>query len=93
MSEPIKFKDEELKKIQEIQNNYFNIQGELGRLSITRIRLNQQLENIDEREHSLQEQFLTTQKEEKTFIDKINEKYGDGVLDPESGTFTPSDKK
>ena len=93
MAEPVKFTDEEIKELQEIQNKYFNVQGDLGRISITRIRLNQQLGTLTEKEVSLENQFLETQKEEKTFIDKINKKYGDGVLDPESGTFTPASKK
>ena len=93
MADPVKFTDEELKELQNIQTNYFNVQGELGRVSITRIRLNQQLDTLVEKEDSLQEQFTKTQTEEKDFIDKINKKYGDGVLDPETGTFTPTDKK
>ena len=92
MSEAVKFTDEELKEIKEIQNKYFNIQGELGRVSITRIRLNQQVDSLDEREESLHQEFADAQKEEKDFVDTINKKYGDGVLDPESGTFTPAKK-
>ena len=93
MADPVKFTEEEIKELQDIQTNYFNIQGELGRISITRIRLDQQLETLDERKVSLQEEFTETQTKEKDFIDKINKKYGDGILDPESGTFTPADKK
>ena len=93
MAEPVKFTDEELKELQDIQTNYFNIQGELGRVSITRIRLTQQLTTLDEKASSLEAEFLEVQKEEKGFIDKINEKYGDGVLDPETATFTPGAKK
>ena len=92
MADPVKFTDEEIKKLQDIQTNYFNIQGELGRISITRIRLNQQIDSLNEREGSLQGEFTKTQDEEKEFVDSINKKYGDGVLDPESGTFTPTDK-
>ena len=84
MSEPVKFTDEELKQIKEIQNKYFNIQGELGRVSITKIRLTQQMDNLDEREESLHKEFKDAQNEEKDFVDSINKKYGDGVLDPES---------
>ena len=93
MAEPVKFTDEELKELQVIQTNYFNVQGELGRVSITRMRLTQQADTLDAKEDSLQEEFTKTQTEEKDFIDKINKKYGDGVLDPETGTFTPTDKK
>ena len=39
MSDPVKFTEEEMKKVQDVQDTYFNIQKELGRLSITRIRL------------------------------------------------------
>ena len=93
MAEPVKFTDEEIKELQEVQNKYFNVQGDLGRVSITRIRLTQQLATLDEKASSLEAEFLEVQKEEKGFIDKINEKYGDGVLDPETGTFTPASKK
>tara|TARA_Y100001973_G_C5143502_1_gene304188 strand:+ start:841 stop:1119 length:279 start_codon:yes stop_codon:yes gene_type:complete len=92
MSEPVKFTEEELKSIQDIQKKYFDIQGELGRISITRIRLNQQLDSLSEREDNLNEEFIGAQNEEKTFVDSINKKYGEGVLDPESGTFTPAKK-
>ena len=93
MADPVKFTDEEIKELQDVQTSYFNIQGELGRISITRNRLSQQIDILDEREDSLQEEFTKTQTIEKEFVDKINEKYGDGVLDPETGTFTPTDKK
>ena len=93
MAEPVKFKDEELTEIQEVQNKYYNIQGELGRISITRMKLVQQLDTLDDKEHSLQEEFINVQTEEKALIDKINKNYGDGVLDPETGTFTPAAKK
>ena len=93
MAEPVKFSDEELKELKDIQNSYFNIQGELGRISITKLRAKQQFESLSEKEDSLQAEFIEAQNKEKAFIDKINKKYGDGVLDPETGTFTPTDKK
>ena len=93
MAEPIKFTDEEVKQLQEIQNTYFNIQGEFGRLSMTRLRLDQQIEALSQREDELSKNFEDTQTQEKEFIDGINKKYGDGVYDPESGTFTPNEKK
>ena len=93
MAEPVKFTPEESKEIQDIQGNYFNIQGDLGRVSITRLRLGQQIDALGEKEEALEKTFEKTQADEKAFMDKINKKYGDGVLDPETGTFTPSDKK
>ena len=39
----------------------------------------------------MKDQFEATQQEEQEFIQGVNDKYGDGVLDPQTGTFTPSD--
>ena len=93
MSEPVKFAEEEMKKVQDVQDTYFSIQKELGRLSITKIRLEQQLDSVFKREDELRENFVKAQDEEKDFIESINKKYGEGVLDPETGTFTPSKSK
>ena len=38
----------------------------------------------------LRDKFLGTQQDEQKFIEELNEKYGDGSLDLESGTFTPN---
>jgi uncharacterized protein (DUF3084 family) len=93
MAEAIKFNDAEVETLKEIQDSYFNIQGDFGRLSMTRIRIEQQLDSLSNKEDELQQAFQNTQAKETEFIDSINKKYGDGVYDPESGTFTPTDKK
>ena len=74
MSEPVKFTNEEMETIQGIQKKYFDIQGELGRISITKIRLNQQLEALDDKEESTQKEFVSVQEEEKNFVESINKK-------------------
>ena len=91
MPEEIKFTEDELGKIQEFQQNYANIQLALGQAEVTRIRLDQQSVDVDTFAEGLKEQFADTQAEERKFIEEINEKYGPGVLDPETGVFTPSD--
>ncbi len=91
MPNEIKFTQEELDNIQGFQQRYANIQLSFGQAEITRIRLDQQLVEVDTFTESLREQFADTQAEERTFIESINDKYGAGVLDPETGVFTPSD--
>ena len=91
MSEPIKFTEPELKEVNSLQGTYVNIQNALGQLSISRIRLQQQIEEFDKAEGNLTKQFSETQEKEREFIDKINKKYGDGNLDINSGVFTPKD--
>tara|TARA_Y100000034_G_scaffold41999_1_gene51550 strand:- start:247 stop:540 length:294 start_codon:yes stop_codon:yes gene_type:complete len=88
----VKFSEEELGKIKEFQQRYLDIQMGYGQVQITRSRLEQQFESLDEAHDKLNENLVNTQTEERSFIEEINKKYGDGVLNPETGVFTPSDK-
>ena len=88
MSEEKKFTEEELKKVKEIQESYFDIQNKFGQLSLARLRTEQQLEVFDTNEDNLKNEFTKIQDDEKTFLDGITEKYGQGNLDPETGIFT-----
>ena len=85
----VKFTEEEMKEINTLQQSYINIQNNLGQLSLNRIRLEQQFDNMDETEENIGNQFVEVQKKEKAFVDTINKKYGDGNLDLTSGVFTP----
>ena len=86
----VKFTEEELKEISVLQSTYLDIQNKLGQLSVNSIRLQQQLNEINKTEESLQNQFIDTQKNESQLIQKINQKYGDGNLNLETGVFTPA---
>jgi chaperonin cofactor prefoldin len=88
--EEIKFTEEELEKISEFRQKYLDTQMGFGQAEITKTRLNRQHENLDKFVEDLREQFDTIQEEEQKFIAGINEKYGDGVLDPDTGVFTPN---
>ena len=87
----VKFTDEELKTIKEFQNKYFNIQMGFGQAEITKSRLERQLDDIFKDTDKLRKSLLTAQDEEKAFIEEVNKKYGDGVLDPQTGIFKPSE--
>ena len=39
---------------------------------------------------TLKEEYRKNQKTEQEFLDEINNKYGDGSLNPETGVFTPT---
>jgi len=88
----VKFSEEELGKIKEFQQKYLDIQMGYGQIQITRSRLEQQFAGLDDAHDKLNENLVDTQTEERNFIEEINKKYGDGVLNPETGVFTPSDK-
>jgi|TARA_R100000234_G_scaffold79860_1_gene50032 predicted nuclease with TOPRIM domain len=90
MSDPIKFTEDEMKKIKEFQESYVTIQQNLGQISISELRLNQQLKALGESEVELKNKFVEVQQDEKSFIEEITKKYGDGTLDPNSGQFIPN---
>ena len=82
-----KFSEEEMKVVKEIQQKYIDTQHKLGQISVAEIRLSQQMDALNETRQQLSEDFVNTQTEEKDFIKSITEKYGDGVLDPETGIY------
>ena len=90
MAEPIKFTEDEMEKIKEFQESYVTIQQSLGQISISELRLNQQLKALGDSEVELKNKFVEVQQDEKSFIEEITKKYGDGTLDPNSGTFIPN---
>jgi len=86
MPEEVKFTEEELKQVQNIQTSYQNVQNQFGQLKLTQIRLDQQ-------EIELGDALKQIQSEEKKFLDGITNKYGQGTLNPETGVFTKIENK
>ena len=82
MPEEVKFTEEELKQVQDIQRSYQSVQNQFGQLKMAQIRL-------DEQEIELENSLKSIQEKEKTFLDSITDKYGQGSLNPETGVFTP----
>ena len=88
--EEIKFTQEELDQISEFRKKYLDNQMGIGQAEITKMRIEHQHENVDKFTSDLRKQFDAIQEDEQKFIAGINEKYGDGVLDPDTGVFTPN---
>ena len=86
MPEEVKFTEEELKQVQDIQQSYANVQNQFGQLKLAQIRL-------DNDEVTLEDALKSIQDEEKKFLEGITEKYGQGSLNPETGVFTPTENK
>tara|TARA_Y100000034_G_C6760025_1_gene338431 strand:+ start:388 stop:696 length:309 start_codon:yes stop_codon:yes gene_type:complete len=86
--EATKFNEEEIKKLQELQESYIDVQNKLGQISIARIKTDQQIESFDRVESELRNKFTEIQTEEQEFMKSVTDKYGDGSLDPTTGVFT-----
>ena len=82
MADSIKFTEEELNSLQEIQKTYQQITLAFGQNTISRMA-------IDEREISLKNLLSDTKNKENELAKSLTEKYGKGTLDIGSGEFKP----
>ena len=57
---------------------------------VQKLNLEKQLSQIDSNYESLTTEYEKTQTAEKDLVKSIQDKYGVGSLDIETGTFTPS---
>ena len=71
LEEATKFTEEELKKIKEIQDEYYRTQNQFGQLSVSEIRLNEQLEGLEKLRDETTIAFKNIQEEERKFLDEI----------------------
>ena len=89
MADEIKFTDEELKSLGDLSQNYQNIQASFGQLRVQKILLEQQGESLDEAEVKMEADYKDLQGTERDLVKELNDKYGPGQLDPQTGVFTP----
>ena len=86
MAEEIKFTEEEVGQINQLRNEVTQIFIQLGQLSLERKR---RLDELDGLETQLKESHLQLVQREEELFKSLNEKYGDGNYDPNTGIFTP----
>ena len=90
MADEIKFTDEELKSLQELSQNYQNIQASFGQIKVQKILNQQQADALEEAEVKMDSDYKEIQDNERKLVEELNEKYGPGQLDPQTGVFTPA---
>ena len=86
----IKFTKEELSSLQSLKDSYSNVELSLGKIEVARIQTEQRLEQIENEKLRLETEYTQTQIQENELVSELNEKYGAGNLNPETGVFTPS---
>ena len=87
--EPVKFTEDELSSLQELQNTYASISTQFGQLKVSRINLERQMENLDDAENQLEQNWEENRQTESDLVKSLNEKYGAGSLNPQTGEFIP----
>ena len=86
----MKFSEDELQELQSLQDGYQEKQALLGAISVQRILLDQQSDALEARQTEVETEYEGVQQQERDLVQKLNEKYGPGQLDPATGVFTPA---
>jgi len=82
MAEAIKFTEEELQTLQNLQSTYNQITLAMGQVSLQKIQL-------ESREESILNTLSEVREKENTLAKELTDKYGKGSLNIETGEFTP----
>ena len=89
----IKFTEEEMKQLKEMQDNFNNTVLQFGQLKVEQMNLARTTQRLEEVKEKLESDYQALVTSEKNLSAELNTKYGDGVLDPSTGIFTPNTKK
>ena len=89
-SKEVKFTEEELNGLKQIQQDYLECQTAFGQVAIQKIALQQQIDTLAKSEEEYAKKYQDTQAKEREVAKELNEKYGSGNLDPQTGVFTPN---
>lgn len=88
--ETIKFSEEEMNKIQGVQQTYQEKTALFGQLSFQKFQLERQLDTANAAEVALKKEIIDLEQQERALVKELNEKYGAGTLDPQTGEFKPA---
>ena len=85
----VKFTEDELKSLEAVRNDYLNIQQEFGRTKVRKILSLKQVDEIEQYGVQLEAAYQQVQDTEATLAKTLEEKYGKGNLNVDTGEFTP----
>ena len=87
--EAVKFSDDELQALQELQNTYAGISTQFGQLKVSKMNLMRQMDSLEQSEETLENAWEDNRKKESELVQSLTEKYGPGSLNPQTGEYTP----
>lgn len=85
-----KFTEEEMVEIKTIQDKYSALGVQLVQLKLARKSSEDYLKLLESEEQTIEGEITQTNIKEKELADSLNEKYGIGSLNMETGEFTPN---
>lgn len=92
MSEQLgkEFEQQDVGAVKELQGDYGTNTAQIGQVEVELHLLKKRLDQIEKLRSELFEQYESLQLKEKELVQSLNDKYGDGVLDLDTGRFIPS---
>ena len=90
MSEQIKFTEEELSQIKQIQDNNTRIIFQLGETELELRLIEQRMQELNNIRNSIHADYAAMRNKERDLVQQLNTKYGAGQVDLESGVFVAS---
>jgi hypothetical protein len=90
MSENKKFTQNELDKIVELKKENGERITEFGQIELEILLTTQRLESLQEAKINAQKEYVSLQDQEQNLVKELNEKYGAGTVDLQSGEFIPA---
>jgi capsule polysaccharide export protein KpsE/RkpR len=85
------FQDKDIEVVKKLQAEYAITTAQIGQIEIELHLLNKRLEQVRDIREKLFEKYSSLQTEETELVKSLNEQYGDGVLDLDSGKFIPTE--
>jgi len=89
MSDVIKFTEQEMQSIAQLQNDYQQHIFSLGQIDLEKTDLEQQLQELLSKRTEIFNNWKKTQQDENNLLSTLSQKYGDGSLSLKDGTFKP----
>jgi len=85
----IKFTEQELSEIKNLQAKFQEKVFNLGQLRVERMRVSDIVRTLEFRESEVEKDFAALQAQEKNLLETLTKKYGEGSLNIADGTFIP----
>lgn len=83
-----KLEQEHLEKINEFREQYAEFNNKIGAVSTDEYIVSEQLKEIQKTKEQFFIEFKEIKEKEEIFINELREKYGDGQINIQEGTFT-----
>ena len=92
MSEQVgkEFEQQDVDAVKGLQSDYATNTAQIGQVEVELHLLKKRLDEIQNLRVELFANYESLQEKEKALVQSLNEKYGDGVLDLDTGRFIPS---